>query len=145
MFCKGFPLFSIRRIAFAKLRSFAHHANILVDLGPPKFGYLIAAGLRPTNHLSRSWTTTAKRSYFRMGLVKKNRPLWPLTVPLSPGSLHQRVPMAGNVIPAAVSGICGLPRWNGPIARTNGRSGFKGIRFHRRSEASIQPMIRPWS
>ena len=33
-----FPLFFIRRIAFAKLRSFAHHANILVDLGPPKPG-----------------------------------------------------------------------------------------------------------
>ena len=69
-FAKDFPLFSIRRIGFAKLRSFAYHANILVDLAPLT-GYLKAAGLRPTNHLSRWWITTAKCSYFRMGLMRR--------------------------------------------------------------------------
>ena len=70
-FAKDFPLFSIRRIAFAKLRSFAHHANILVDLGPPKPGYLIAASPKPPNRLARWRTASAKRSYFRMGLMKR--------------------------------------------------------------------------
>ena len=88
-FAKDFPLFFIRRIAFAKLGSFAHHVNILVDLGPPKPHYLIAAGLRPTNRLARWRTATGKGTLISNGTYEtKNRPLWPLTVPLSSGSLN---------------------------------------------------------
>ena len=71
MFCKGFSFIFHTTDRFRKTWSFAHHANILVDLGSPKPGYLKAAGPKPPNHLSRWWTMTAKRPYFRMRFMKR--------------------------------------------------------------------------
>ena len=84
----------------------ACYLHAATSLRPPKPRYLIAAGLRPTNRLARWRTATGKGTLISNGTYEtKNRPLWPLTVPLSPGS---------RIRGASKSQICEilLPIWD---------------------------------